>query len=175
VKATGATKTIAQPGAVFTLDLRDSTDPDGDKLSFKFWQDGDQDSVRASVPIAHDGSGRATIVVPNGPGTQLQIIGEVTDDGDPALTTYQRYLIDRQQPCAGRRVIGAGWNRQAAVLRSLGELPRVVVDRLLQRRRRVGGERPPGQPLDPRALHGSSRRSSTSKGPLAALCPPRCH
>ena len=46
------------------------------------------------MPITHDGSGRASIVVPNEPGTQIQIIGEVTDDGDPALTTYQRYLID---------------------------------------------------------------------------------
>jgi hypothetical protein len=94
VEATGATRTVAQPGETFTLDLRESTDPDGDDLSFTFWHYADQDSVAADVPVTQDGSGRASIVIPDEPGTQIQIIGEVTDDGDPALTTYQRYLID---------------------------------------------------------------------------------
>ncbi|WP_198663652.1 nucleoside hydrolase-like domain-containing protein [Jiangella endophytica] len=94
VRAKGATRTVAQPGDVFTLDLRKSSDPDGDELSFDFWHYGDQDSVSADVPVSQDGSGRASIVIPDEPGTQIQIIGEVTDDGDPALTTYQRYLID---------------------------------------------------------------------------------
>ncbi|MBU4337232.1 MAG: DUF1593 domain-containing protein [Actinobacteria bacterium] len=113
VQATGATSTFAQPGQTFTLDLRGSTDPDGDSLSFTFWHYGDQDSVSAEVPITQDGSGLASIVVPDEPGTQIQIIGEVTDDGEPALTTYQRYLIDigteHVQPVAERPADSIDW------------------------------------------------------------------
>ena len=36
---------------------------------------------------------KASFVVPNEPGNQIQIILEVTDNGMPALTRYQRVIF----------------------------------------------------------------------------------
>jgi len=65
--ATGPTHVVAQPGATVTMDLSASTDPDGDALSYEFLHYGDQDSVQAAVPVEQDGSGLASITVPDEP------------------------------------------------------------------------------------------------------------
>lgn len=71
-----------------------ATDPDGDKLKYKWWQYADADSAEKAVTIAHaDSPNRASFVVPNEPGRTVHVILEVTDDGTPPLTRYQRIVF----------------------------------------------------------------------------------
>jgi hypothetical protein len=73
----------------------DATDPDGDDLAFKWWQYAEADSAAATVTIAAgDSPGDASFVAPDEPGKQAHIILEVTDNGAPALTRYQRVVCN---------------------------------------------------------------------------------
>lgn len=93
-KINGAILRSVAPGEVVTLDASPSTDPDGNKLSFKWWQYYEADSAEARVTIADAPSAKASFVVPNESGKQVQIILEVTDDGTPPLTHYQRVICN---------------------------------------------------------------------------------
>jgi hypothetical protein len=82
----------ARPGETVTL-AATATDPDGDKLSYKWWHYADADSAESVVTIAHAPSpDRASFIVPNEPGRTVHIILEVTDSGTPPLTRYQRIV-----------------------------------------------------------------------------------
>ena len=83
-----------KPGGTVTL-AATATDPDGNKLTFKWWQYADADSATATVAIARsDSPNRASFVVPNEPGKQIHIILEVTDNGAPPLTSYRRIVYN---------------------------------------------------------------------------------
>ena len=72
-----------------------ATDPDSHQLTYKWWQYADADSAKATVSIANaDSLGEASFVAPNEPGKQVHIILEVTDNGTPPLTGYQRVICD---------------------------------------------------------------------------------
>jgi hypothetical protein len=72
-----------------------ATDPDGNQLTYKWWQYADADSATNTVTIANsDSLGKASFVVPNEPGKQIQIILEVTDNGTPSLVGYQRVICN---------------------------------------------------------------------------------
>jgi hypothetical protein len=91
----GFGKAVA-PGATVTMNAI-ADDPDGDNLSFKWWQYYEVDSVSAQVSINNSTSiSGANFVVPNEPGEQIHIILEVTDDGSPNLVCYQRIIFDIQ-------------------------------------------------------------------------------
>jgi len=71
-----------------------ASDPDGDKLSYRWWQYGDADSVEATIAISRpDSPDQASFVVPADPGRTIHVILEVTDAGTPALTRYQRIVF----------------------------------------------------------------------------------
>ena len=72
-----------------------ATDPDGDRLTFKWWHYPDDDSATATVTIKNsDALDRANFVAPNKPGKQIHIILEVTDNGTPPLVGYQRIICN---------------------------------------------------------------------------------
>lgn len=72
-----------------------ASDPDRDKLTCKWWQYADADSVTETVTIANNDSwDDASFVVPNESGKQVHIILEVADEGVPALTCYQRVIFE---------------------------------------------------------------------------------
>ena len=95
-KVNGALKRDVKAGETVKL-AADAIDPDGNKLTCKWWQYADADSATNAIAIANaDSLDKASFVVPNEPGKQVQIILEVTDDGMPPLTGYQRVIFNIQ-------------------------------------------------------------------------------
>ncbi|QLQ36735.1 nucleoside hydrolase-like domain-containing protein [Micromonospora robiginosa] len=91
--AGGLTRTVS-PGQTVTLDASPTTDPDGNALTYKWWQYADADSVSARPTISNDTARTgATFVVPNEPGKRIHVILEVVDNGSPSLTHYQRVVF----------------------------------------------------------------------------------
>jgi hypothetical protein len=78
------------PSATVKLSAVGSTDPDGNKLTYRWWQYHEADSAKAKVTIRDASAQRASFVAPNESGKQVHIILEVTDDGTPPLVGYQR-------------------------------------------------------------------------------------
>ena len=71
------------------------SDPDADHLTYRWWQYAEADSADTTVAIANsDSLDNAGFVAPNEPGKQVHIVLEVTDNGTPPLTRYQRVVID---------------------------------------------------------------------------------
>ena len=67
---------------------------DGDRLEYRWWQYADVDTVERLIGITDSTSEtRAGFVVPDEPGKTIHIILEVTDDGSPPLTRYQRIVF----------------------------------------------------------------------------------
>jgi len=92
-KVTGSLKRNVKAGETVKLAAA-AADPDGNKLTYKWWQYADADSAKETVTIANsDSLDNASFVVPNEPGKQVHIILEVTDNGTPALTGYQRVIL----------------------------------------------------------------------------------
>ncbi|MGW0172111.1 nucleoside hydrolase-like domain-containing protein [Streptomyces sp. NPDC003343] len=92
-QAADALRRTVRPGATVTMNVSPSSDPDGDRLSYSFWQYGDADSASSNVSIVNSKKAKASFKVPNEPGKQIQVIAEVTDNGTPALTSYKRYIF----------------------------------------------------------------------------------
>ena len=85
----------AEPGTVIELNAEGTYDPDKDKLSYAWWQYEEADTYPGKVAIKNESRRKASVTVPEEiqPGQTIHIICEVKDDGDPALTRYQRVLI----------------------------------------------------------------------------------
>lgn len=93
-KVQGSLKRDVKAGQAVKL-AATASDPDGDKLTCKWWQYADADSAAATVTIHNsDSLDKAGYVVPNEPGKQVHIILEVTDHDTPALTYYQRVICN---------------------------------------------------------------------------------
>lgn len=83
-----------RPADTVQLSAIETTDPDGDELAYRWWQYTEADSANTDVQITHADTPQASFVVPNEPGTQVHIILEVTDNGDPPLVRYQRVVCN---------------------------------------------------------------------------------
>jgi hypothetical protein len=93
-KVTGGNKKSVAAGETVQLDASETTDPDGNGLSFKWWQYHEADSASAKVTIANaTAKTGASFTAPSEPGKEVHIILEVTDDGKPPLTRYQRVYV----------------------------------------------------------------------------------
>jgi hypothetical protein len=91
-KVKGSLKRDVKAGETVKLEAT-SSDPDGNKLTCKWWQYADADSAAATVAITNaDSLDQASFVAPNEPGKQVHIILEVTDNGTPPLISYQRIV-----------------------------------------------------------------------------------
>jgi len=92
-KVAGPLDRTVKPGQNVTLSAQGSTDPDGDRLKYRWWQYTDVDSVKAKIEITNTTSKtRAGFVVPDEPGKTIHVVLEVTDNGSPPLTRYQRIV-----------------------------------------------------------------------------------
>ncbi len=88
------TRLTAKPGERVPLSAT-ASDPDGDKLTYLWWPYLEAGTYPGSVTIPDAGNAACSLVVPTDakPGHTLQVICEVTDDGTPQLTRYQRVVI----------------------------------------------------------------------------------
>jgi Protein of unknown function (DUF1593) len=75
-----------------------ATDPDGDNLTYKWWQYYDVDTYKGKVSIKNADSKNASFTLPNDiqKGETVHIILEVSDNKTPQLTRYQRVIIENR-------------------------------------------------------------------------------
>ncbi len=97
VKLAHALDLKVRAGDSVSLSAKGTTDPDGDALTYRWWQYEDADSAKSRVTIADASTPQASFVVPDEPGKQVHIILEVTDNGTPPLVRYQRVVCDIQE------------------------------------------------------------------------------
>ncbi len=109
VSVDGGLSREVTPGETVKLSAS-ATDPDGDKLTFRWWQYQEAGSAQSGVsfqlakPTSQPNDRKlealeacateASFVVPDEPGKQVHIILEVTDGGTPPLVGYQRVICN---------------------------------------------------------------------------------
>jgi hypothetical protein len=95
VKLTNALDITAKPGDKIKLNAKGTCDPDGDKLSYSWWQYKEAGSYTGNVTIENSTALEASFTVPSDAkkGQSIHIVCEVKDSGSPRLTRYQRVII----------------------------------------------------------------------------------
>ncbi len=86
----------ALAGEKVRLSAKGTKDPDGDKLTYKWWQYKEADSYGGIVEIKDAAMAKAYVTVPKDAKSDetIHIICEVSDNGTPALTRYRRVVIN---------------------------------------------------------------------------------
>jgi hypothetical protein len=86
----------AQPGATIKLSAQGTSDPDGDNLSYHWWQYTEADTFSGTIEIRNENQQDALFTVPENAskGETIHVICEVNDDGMPRLTRYQRIVVE---------------------------------------------------------------------------------
>lgn len=85
----------ARPGEKIRLSAKGTTDPDGDRLTYRWWHYREAGTYAGSMHISQSNSVKTTLTVPADAktGDTIHVILEVTDSGTPALTRYARIVI----------------------------------------------------------------------------------
>ena len=85
-----------QPSTTLKLSAKGTSDPDGNKLEYRWWQYQEVGSYDGTIEIQGAGKQDASFIVPGnaGQGKTVHIICEVTDNGTPQLTRYQRVVFE---------------------------------------------------------------------------------
>jgi len=84
----------AVPRQTVTLNAEGSFDPDGNSLSYRWWQYNEADSYEGSIKLENSTQKHTSFVVPSDFGLKtIHIILEITDNGTPNLTSYRRIVV----------------------------------------------------------------------------------
>jgi hypothetical protein len=84
-----------QSGKEIRLDASQSTDPDGDELSFNWFHYPEPANYVGKIEISNSESSGVSLMGPNvKKPSEIHIILELTDKGEPALTRYQRVILN---------------------------------------------------------------------------------
>jgi hypothetical protein len=95
VKLAHAANLTARPGEVIKLSAQGSLDPDQNQLTYKWWHYPEAGTYRGKLVIQKSEGPEAVLSVPDDVRTSetAHIVCEVTDQGAPPLTRYQRVVI----------------------------------------------------------------------------------
>jgi inosine-uridine nucleoside N-ribohydrolase len=84
----------AKPGVYVNLSAAGSSDPDGDRLSFRWWYYKEPSTYPNEVKVKNANAEEAGFVVPNdGKGRDFHVILTVRDGGNPNLFAYRRVIV----------------------------------------------------------------------------------
>lgn len=84
----------ADPGDKVKLSAAGSSDPDGNRLSYKWWTYKEAGSYWGDAPVQGANAIDAVVTVPrDASGRTIHIILEVIDNGKPPLTAYRRVVL----------------------------------------------------------------------------------
>jgi acetyl esterase/lipase len=95
VKLDHAPDLTVRPRDNVSLSAKGTADPDGDTITYQWWQYHEADTYEGTVEIENSDSQQAVITIPTDirGGQTVHIICEVTDTGSPPLTRYQRIVM----------------------------------------------------------------------------------
>lgn len=96
VKLTHAEDLKVKSGHTIKLNAFGTSDPDGDKLEYNWWQYKESGSYEGAINIENSNNYKITLKVPNDckRGETIHIICEVKDNGIPQLTRYKRVILE---------------------------------------------------------------------------------
>jgi hypothetical protein len=84
----------AAAGAPFELSAAGTTDPDGDRLDYRWYVYPEAGTYNGNATIGDSTSPKTTLQVPaEAAGRTIHVILEVTDRGEPPLTRYRRIVV----------------------------------------------------------------------------------
>lgn len=87
-----------KPGKKVTLDASKSFDPDKDQLNFKWWVLPEAGTYEKKISIRNKNSNKITIQIPpDSAGKTFHVICEITDNGEPNLTSYRRIIVHSKE------------------------------------------------------------------------------
>jgi hypothetical protein len=93
-RGVGVAELTVRPGQVVRLTAAGSSDPDGDRLSFRWFVYPEAGTYGQDVPLSGGAVETAALTVPaDAAGKTVHVVLEVTDDGEPALTRYRRVVL----------------------------------------------------------------------------------
>ena len=94
VSLEGSDDISAKPGEVLMLG-GNATDPDGDELSYSWWQYEEAGSYGGLVSMMNESSNEVEVTIPGDAlaGQTIHVILEVKDNGSPVLTRYRRVIV----------------------------------------------------------------------------------
>ncbi|MCI0456581.1 MAG: DUF1593 domain-containing protein [Gemmataceae bacterium] len=93
----------APAGRPLRLSAAGSSDPDGDRLSYRWYVYGECGTYRGNVTIRDAEASQAVLEVPDDAvGKTIHVILEVTDSGEPPLTRYRRLVVTARQAGAAQ-------------------------------------------------------------------------
>ncbi len=81
-------------GQKIILNAKGTADPDGNKLTYKWWQYKEAGTYDGRIAIANPLNTKAGFIAPKVDGQKtIHVILEVTDNGTPTLVSYKRIII----------------------------------------------------------------------------------
>lgn len=98
VKLNHSMDLTSSPGSKIQLSAKGTSDPDGDELAYSWWHYKEADSYSGSIELLDADKQKASFAVPADakPGETVHVICEVSDQGSPQLTRYQRIILTVQ-------------------------------------------------------------------------------